>query len=250
MPRRPRSADPTTLPADIAPPDFVERHGLIDRLILAPMRHLTRPRAWAPLTDTEWEAVAPYLWIHGCGMAAPGEARPGRKLPDPRGRLDAIFRAVTLKRPEAQGGGRAAWSALPEAFGKADTVSRTFRRWAAVGLWVRLLEEVADRTCPPALRRLTYFICCAFRRAIRVIGRDSAIALARRLKLHSALPAPSTYLPDPGLSEIYTPVTQAVLRRIAEEPGWRPPSGTLRMLRSATLLIAGRSRIRRDWEPA
>jgi transposase len=248
MPSRPRlrRSDPTTLPADILPPDFIEKHGLIERLVLAPLNNLTRPRPWAPLTDVEWEAVASYLWVHGCGMAAPGQARPGRPLPDPRGRLDVIFRAVTLKRPE---GGRAAWSALPENFGRPDTISRTFRRWAAAGLWARLLAEVACPTAPAALKRLTYFICCAFRRAVRIIGKDAAIALARRLKLHSALPAPSTYLPDAGLSEIYTPVTQAVLRRIAEQPGWRPPSGTLRMLRTAALLIAGRSRLRRDWEP-
>jgi hypothetical protein len=46
MPRRPRRSDPTTLSPDILPPDLVERHGLIDRLILAPLRHLTRPRPW------------------------------------------------------------------------------------------------------------------------------------------------------------------------------------------------------------
>jgi transposase len=245
MPRPPKP--PTTLPADILPPDFVEHHGLIDRLVLTPLHNLTRPRPWARLTDAEWEAVAPYLWVTGCGMPAPGAARPGRPMADPRGRLDAIFRAVTLKRPE---GGRAAWSALPEAFGRPDTVSRTFRRWVFAGLWARLLAEVADPTCPPALKRLAYFVCCAFRRAMRVIGREAAIALARRLRLYSALPAPSTYLPDPGLSEIYMPVVQAVLRRIADVPGWRPPSGTFALIRSMHHLIAGRARIRRDWEPA
>jgi transposase len=244
---RPRRSDPKTLPPDLLPPDLIARHGLIERLVLAPLNHLTRPRPWARLTDREWEAVAPYLWVHGCGMAAPGETRPGRPLPDPRARLDAIFRGVTLKHPE---GGRAPWSALPEEFGKPDTISRTFRRWAAAGLWARLLAEVACPTCPPALKRLTYFICCAFRRAVRVIGREAAIALARRLKLHSALPAPSAWLPDPGLSEIYRPVIETAMRRIADGTGWRPPSGTFALLRSMQRLIAGRARLRRDWEPA
>ncbi len=249
MPRhpRPRRSDPKTLPPDLLPPDLIDRHDLVERLYLAPLRHLTRPRPWAPMTDREWGAVAPYLWVHGCGMAAPGKLRPGRPLPDPRARLDAIFRAVTLKGAE---GGRAPWSALPETFGRPDTISRTFRRWAAAGLWARLLAEVACPTAPAALRRLTWFLCCAFRRAIRVIGPDAAIALARRLMLHSALPAPSTCLPDPGLSEIYTPVQQAVLRRIAEDPDWRPPSGTFALLRQMQVLIAGRSRLRRAWEPA
>jgi hypothetical protein len=93
-------------------------------------------------------------------------------------------------------------------------------------------------------------LCCAFRRGIRLIGREAAIALARRLKLHSALPAPSPYLPDPGLSEIYRPVIQGVMNRIAGTPGWRPPPGTFALLRQMQGLIAGRARLRRAWEPA
>ncbi len=92
-----------------------------------PRRHLTRPRAGAPMTDAEWDAVVPCLWVLGCGMATPGERRPGR--------LDAIFRAVTLKSP---GGGRARWSDLPEGFGKPDNVHRSVRRRAAAGLWSSL----------------------------------------------------------------------------------------------------------------
>ncbi len=180
-------------------------------------------------------------------MAAPGRARPGRPPPDPRARLDAIFRGVTLKRAE---GGRAPWAALPDAFGKSDTISRSFRRWAAAGLWARLLAEVACPTAPPALRRLTHWICCAFRRAVRIIGRDAAIALARRLKLHSALPAPSPWLPDPGLSEICMPVIDAVLHRLRDGSGWRPPRGTFALLRGLRRLITGRPRLSRAWEPA
>jgi hypothetical protein len=171
-------------------------------------------------------------------------------MADLRGRLDAVFRAVTLKRPASEGGGRASWRQLPEGFGKADTVSRTYRRWAARGLWSRLLQAVADPAASPVLKGLTYFACCAFRRGIRALGGLEAVALARRLKLFSALPAPSAHVADPGLSEIYAPVIAATLRRIVDCPGWRPPSGTWRLFRTATWLINGRSRLRRAWEPA
>jgi hypothetical protein len=60
------------------------------------------------------------------------------------------------------------------------------------------------------------------------------IVLARRLGLYSALPAPSQYLPDPDLSEIYIPVILRALARMWDaprpgpggggpEPAWRPP---------------------------
>ncbi len=169
---------------------------------------------------------------------------------DPRARLDAIFRAATLKRPLREGGGRAAWRALPEEFGRADTVSRTHRRWAARGLWSRLLRAVAAPGAPRVLRRLTHWVCCAFRRAIKAQGGLAAIALARRLRLFSALPAPPGYVADPDLSEIYSPVIWAVADRMRTQPDRRPPRGTLRLLRSMSLLVQGRSRLRRDWEPA
>ena len=77
-------------------------------------------RARAPLTDAEWDALAPILAAQGCGLAA--TRRAGRPAENPRARLDAIFRAVTLRHPD---GGRAPWRMLPEAFGKPDTASRT-----------------------------------------------------------------------------------------------------------------------------
>jgi hypothetical protein len=193
--------------------------------------------------------VASYLWVHGCGMAAPGQARPGRPLPDPRGRLDAIFRAVTLKRPARQGGGRAPWRALPEAFGKADTVSRSYRRWTRTDLWMRLLTEVAAEDCPPALAGLAHRICCAFRRGVRIMGLR-AIVLARRLRLHSALPAPSAYLPDPDLSEIYRPVCLRFADYALAHPAWRPPRPLLRLLRTMHRLMGGRARLSPALEPA
>jgi len=58
---------------------------------------LTKTRPWAPMTDAEWEAIAPFLWAMGCGFrGAPGVSAAGRPIADPRARLDAIFRAVTL----------------------------------------------------------------------------------------------------------------------------------------------------------
>lgn len=246
--RRPRR--PETLPADILPPDFVARHDLVQRLYLGPLHGLTPRETWAPLTDAEWALLAPLL---------PGTARggAGRPLPDPRVRLDAIFRAVTLKGPR---GGRGAWTQLPEEFGRHGAVSRMFRRWAHAGLWTRLLGLVANRdgrSPAPLLLGLRYRVCCAFRRAYRVLGM-TGILLARRLGLYSALPAPSTSLPDPDLSRIYASVISRALGRIAAElwqaPDgrwhvWQPSRRGWRLLRGM-LDIAGGRRITRAMEPA
>ncbi|MFC7477332.1 transposase, partial [Dankookia sp. GCM10030260] len=103
--RRPRSRpfDPG-IPPEILPPDFVARHDLHNYLYLRPTFGLTPPQPWAPLTDAEWAALRPVLAEHGCGLS--DHPRAGRPMADPRARLDAIFRAVTLKRPRPQGGGR------------------------------------------------------------------------------------------------------------------------------------------------
>jgi hypothetical protein len=137
---------------------------------------------------------------------------------------------------------------LPEEFGKADTVARTYRRWTKAGLWIRLLRAVAEPNCPPVLARLTYRICCAFRRGIRLMGLG-AIVLARRLRLHSALPAPSQWLPDPDLSEIYTPVCLRFANYALAHPQWRPPRSFLLLLQSMHRLMGGRTRISRSSEP-
>ncbi|WP_431269306.1 transposase [Dankookia sp. P2] len=209
-PSRPRSCPPTSPPATTC----------TTTLYLRPTFGLLRPQPWAPLTDAEWAALRPILAEHGCGVA--DHPRPGRPMADARARLDAIFRAVTLKRPRPQGGGRAAWNQLPPEFGKADTVSRTYRRWCAADLWMRLLQVVGAEDCPEVLARLTHRICCAFRRGIRLMGLR-AIVLARRLRLYSALPAPSFWLPDPDLSEIYMPV---ISRPAAPRQGaLGPPAG-------------------------
>ncbi|MBV1799823.1 transposase [Siccirubricoccus sp. G192] len=225
------------------PPDFPSRLEFLHRVSLDPIRCRTPVRPWAPLTDDEWEAIAPSLAAMGCGLSL--TRRAGRPPADTRARLDAIFRAVTLKHPR---GGRAAWAQLPEAHGKADTVSRSFRRWAHAKLWARLLMEVACPTCPAALRGLTYWVCCAFRRGIRIMGLR-AITLARRLRLHSALPAPSCLLWDRDLSEKVAPILPAIIAYRAGHPDWRVPKGLLRAVDGLVRLCLGR-KPRRWMEPA
>jgi transposase len=249
-PRRPQ-----TLPPDILPPDLIRRHDLVHRLYLGPLRGLTPPHPWAPMTDEEWAFLRPLL----PGTANGGAGRPMR---DARARLDAIFRAVTLKRPKEEGGGRAPWRALPPEFGKADTARRTFLRWTREGLWERLLRLVSGKggARTPLVAALRYRACCAFRRATKLLGLRG-IVLARRLGLFSALPAPSQYLPDPDLSAIYVPLILRALHRMrnrprpapdADPPGpaWRPPRRAWALFRQMHRFAGGRARITRAMEPA
>ncbi len=80
---------------------------------------------------------------------------------NPRARLDAIWLAAQ------PGGPLPPWAALPAEFVKPDTVSSQFRRWAAAGLWARLLVALADPHRPggAVLRRSESWICRSFRRA-------------------------------------------------------------------------------------
>jgi hypothetical protein len=243
MPRRLRPEPPETLPPDVLPPDFLARHDLLRRLHLGPLTGLTPPHPWAPMTDAERGWLRPRL----PGTAAGG---PGRPMADARARLDAVFRAVTLKRPAAEGGGRAAWNALPEAFGRPDTVSRTYRRWARLHLWARLLCLVSDKARPtPLALGLRHRVCCAFRRGIRLMGLR-ALVLARRLGLYSALPAPSRCLPNPDLSGVCMPVIRRALERVRDRPGWAPPPAAWRLFRAMHRMAGGRARIPRRMEPA
>ncbi len=240
---------PDAMTLDMLPPDLAARREVVERLVLDPIRNRVVPRPWAPLSDAEWEELAPHLWALGCGLSPPWQRRGGRPMTEEqvRARLDAIFRAVTLKHPR---GGRGAWRQLPEEHGKPDTASRTCRRWAQRGLWSRLLEEVAQPTAPPALRRLAYWVCCAFRRSLTAIGVGRAIALARKLKMFAALPAPSGWLPNRGLSEVFAPMIAETMRRIGAEPGWRPAPAIFPLFNLMTSMIFGRGRIKRVWEPA
>ena len=243
MPRR-RPFDPG-IPPEILPPDFAVRHDLHNYLYFRPTFGLTPAQPWAPLTDAEWEALRPFLAEHGCGVS--DHPRAGRPMVDARARLDAIFRAVTLKAPLPRGG-RGTWAQLPAEHGKADTVSRCYRRWARANLWARLLTAVAHPECPKVLGSLTYYICCAFRRAVRLMGLR-AIVLARRLRLFSALPAPSVLLPDHDLSESLWPVFPAIVNRM-QEGGWRPDPRAIKGLIALHTLAAGRRRVSRWMEPA
>jgi transposase len=180
------------------------------------------------LSDSEWEHIACYLAALNCGLSFEPRRR-GRPPENVRARLDAIFRAVTLKHPK---GGRANWNQLPAEFGKPDTVSKTYRRWLGRGLWQRLLSEVADPTCPTVLRDLSYYICCAFRRGWRLLPLP-ALLLAKQVGLWSALPGPPFCLPLPGLTAELVregPRLVAEVVRNWRRIDWRWTLRTLKML--------------------
>jgi hypothetical protein len=143
-------------------------------------------------------------------------------------------------------------------------VRRTFRRLAEAGFFHRLLRAVADLTRRGGRGRsaharpgsfllgLRYRACCAFRRiGVRRLGL-AGLALARRLCLFSALPAPSARLPDRELSAIYTPVMIRIVSRVTADPErlWLPPRPVFRALRSMHRMCGGLARIRRNMEPA
>ena len=172
------------------------------------------------MTDEEWDFLRRLLppgpdgGLSGRPIQGDIWATPAAPGIDPaRARLDTIFRAVMAKRSTGRGPGRAAWTDAATPDGpKPDTIRRTFRRLAEAGFFHRLLRAVADPTrrggrgrsihARPGsfLLALRYRACCAFRRiGVRRLGL-SGLALARRLCLFSALPAPSAALPDRDLS--------------------------------------------------
>ena len=192
--------------------------------------HCTPARRWQPLTDAEWDALLPFVLVRD---------RPGRPLHDARKRMDAILWTA------ASG---SAWHAVPPRFGKADTISRHFRRLTHTGLWERLLRALARPDAPPALLALEHWIVSACRRAARLRGMGIA-ALAQRLGFLSALRAPSLYLPKPDLSEI----VHRWLRRAAEdarEHGLDAAAlGFLRFCHRLGAFAAGRKRLGRRFLP-
>jgi transposase len=174
--------------------------------------------AWTPLSDPAWAALQPFL---------PALAPQGRRTPDPRQRLDAIFHLA--HRPGA------AWQHLPERFGRPDTVARFFRRLVHDGFWHRLLRALAAAPPGHPLRTLEHGICRACRRAAR-IGGLPLLVLIRRLGLRAALNAPPWLLPDPLLSE--------TLRRLPLDP--RMPADALRSLLRLCRAALGCRRIPRS----
>ena len=196
---------------------------------LAP--RLLRPVAWRRLTDGEWEVVRPFLaTLHGRG----------RPVADMRARLDACLHGACMAGP---------WKELPEQFGKADTISRQFRRWAEAGLWEVLLHAAVHQGRGSGLGGLLYFLCRCFRRAHRVLGLRG-LRLARALGMDSALRAPRWWLPDPDLSEHYH--QHVLLPGSVKLMEW-PKAAKLRAIKLWRLMLtltAGRARIARWMAPA
>jgi transposase len=192
---------------------------------------LLRPVAWRPLSDEEWELVRPFVVeLH----------QRGRPVADLRARLDACLHGACMAGP---------WKELPAGFGKADTVSRQFRRWAEAGLWEVLLHSVVQQGREPGLRGLAYFVCRAFRRAHRILGL-CGLRLARALGMDSALRAPRDWLPDPDLSEHYherflLPGAEAMARR-----PWAVALAVIRVWQGMLTRVKGRARIARWMAPA
>ena len=228
-------------------------------------RRYSPERPWEKLSDDEWSVLSPFLHRaaereaerkreaefaaaqHPDAPAIPHRRPAGRPVRDPRARLDAIFWLAAHTLP-----GRAPppWAALPPEFGKPDTVSRQFRRWAKQGLWTKLLEALADSSRPgiTILRRLESWICRTYRRAWRLLG-VGGMALARRLGFLSALRGPSWLLPDPDLSEqVFSKLRAAMLR--ARQHGLRVlPPGFLRSYKKLLAIAAGRRSIPRSLAP-
>ena len=172
---------------------------------------------WQPLTDGEWVALAPLL-------AGSGRGRPPA---DRRRTMDAIFWIACSRGP---------WRGLPAELGPADTAHRTLRRFARSGLLDRLLVAVSRHPLAgdPALRPLEWRIARAWRRAWRMLS-GASLALARRLGLDSALPAPPADWPRADLSEIIRRVS-----KITIIPGQPPLPAGVRALRALFRLAIGR----------
>jgi transposase len=147
-----------------------------------PIHRYTPRRPWQRLSDDEWLALLPYV---------ERRSGPGRPLRELRARMDGIFQVAASAEP---------WHVLPPEFGKADTVSRYFRRLTYAGLRQRLLLALAETPTAHPLRRIEAWICRACRRAHRILGLRF-IVLIRRIGLRSALQGPPWMVPDPDLSE-------------------------------------------------
>ena len=140
---------------------------------------LTPPRRYFPLTDLQWAALLPYILPR---------SPQGRRIPDLRARMDAIFHlASTAGDP---------WKNLLPEHGHPDTVSRYFRRLTHAGLWHRLLEALADCAPNHPHRSIEYAICRATRRAAR-LGGPRLLLLIRQLGLRTALNGPPGSCPIP-----------------------------------------------------
>ncbi len=188
--------------------------------------HRTTPHPFHPLTDAEWDALAPLI--------APTSRR-GRPAHRARRTMDAIFWVACSAGP---------WRALPETYGPANSAHRMLARLAHNGVLDRLLIAASRHPLAFAsMKSLEWRIVRAWRRAARLLPVTS-IALARRLGLLSALPAPSWCLPYPELM----PELLSAIRNFFHNR--RIPSRReLRFLSRLHRLIAGRPHLFRTTEP-
>ena len=79
------------------------------------------------ICDDRWARVAPLL---------PGKpSDPGRTAADNRLFLDAVLWVARTGAP---------WPALPERFGKPNSVFQRFNRWAKRGVWRRIFDALQE----------------------------------------------------------------------------------------------------------
>jgi transposase len=187
-------------------------------------RRASPRRPWAPLTDAQWAALSPYVI----------PATPQGRSADHRQRMDAIFYIANTPDP---------WRALPERFGRPDTVARHFRRLTQAGLWQRLLIACARAGRRNPLRAIEPFVTRACRRAIRLLGLGF-IATIRKIGLITALNGPPAWVADPLLSESidFAGLVRAFPRATA---GWDRYLAILRALKGLHRACAGRAHLPR-----
>ena len=195
---------------------------------------LTPRRPWAPLTDLQWHALAPYVVPRA----------QGRRVADLRARMDAVFQLACR-------GHGVPWREALALSGTPGTVARFFRRLTHRGLWHRLLSHLAGDVLAPThpLRQIEWFVCAAARRAAR-LGGLRLLFLIRALGLHSALAAPSWLLPDRFLSVLvrHLPIWPAHLNPLGpRKRGMRAAlSRWLGTLKRLHRMAGGRARIPRS----
>lgn len=97
------------------------------------------------LSDDEWRLVGPLL-------PKPGK---GKHRVDDRRVVNGIFYVLRTGAP---------WRDLPERYGPYTTVYNRFNRWAKRGLWLKVFEELAQRS-PQSLQLIDSSIVRAHQHA-------------------------------------------------------------------------------------